>query len=61
MKDRLFFWVLILRSYFPGGVYGKEPLGSQPDVKIIYTHSLGCGLQGYLILFATHTFVSQRQ
>lgn len=25
------------------------------------THSLGCGLIGYLILFATHTFVSQRQ
>ena len=62
VNPRLFLWVLALRPYFPGGTLNA--LASPPKGSILRTasvHRLGRGLQGYLILFAPHAFVSQRQ
>ena len=36
--------------------FGTDPYGPTPSI-----HRLGRGLPGYLILFATHAFVPQRQ
>ena len=58
---RQFLWVLTLRSYSPGGILNAltaEPTIFLPTPSI---HRLRCGLPGYLILFAPHTFVPQRQ
>jgi hypothetical protein len=51
-----------LRSYFPGDTLNAlaTPLeGSM--LPIASVHSLGRGLQGYLILFDPHAFVIDRQ
>ena len=59
---RQFLWVSTLRSYSPGGiliVLTPAQKGSIPPTPSI--HRLRCGLPGYLILFAPHTFVPQRQ
>ncbi|MAG12501.1 hypothetical protein CL630_01685 [bacterium] len=51
-----------MRSYFPGG--SLNALALPPRGSILQKareHRLGRGLQGYLIPFATHAFVSQRQ
>ncbi len=51
-----------MRPYSPGGVLNalaSAPQGSIPATPS--THRLRRGLPGYLILFAPHAFVSQRQ
>jgi len=61
-SPRLFLWVLILRSYFPGG--RLNALAAPLRGSILETasrHRLGRGLQGYLILFAPHAFVPECQ
>jgi len=59
---RLFLWVLTLPSYFPGGTLNA--LASPPEgstLQIASVHRLGRGLPRYLISFAPHAFVLQRQ
>jgi hypothetical protein len=59
---RPFLCVLILRPYSPGGTLNAlapARRGSNPLTPSV--HRLLPGLQGYLILFATLAFVSQRQ
>ncbi len=51
-----------MRPYSPGGmliVFTPAQKGSIPPTPSI--HRLQCGLPGYLILFAPHTFAPQRQ
>ena len=51
-----------MRSYYPGG--SLNALASPQKGSILpkaREHRLGRGLPGYLIPFATHAFVSQRQ
>ena len=59
---RLFLWVLALPPYFPGGTLNAlaSPLEGS-TLQIASVHRLGCGVQGYLILFHARTFVPQRQ
>ena len=59
---RQFLWVSTLRPYSPGGIL--IALAAAQRILIFPTpsiHRLRCGLPGYLILFAPHTFVPQRQ
>ena len=54
--------VSTLRPYSPGGILIALATTQKdfiPPTSSI--HRLRCGLPGYLILFAPHTFVSQRQ
>ena len=62
VNPRLFLWVLTLPPYFPGGTLNAlaSPLEGS-TLQIASVHRLQRGLQGYLILFATHAFVSQCQ
>jgi len=62
VSPRLFLWVLALPPYFPGGTLNAlaSPLEGS-TLQIASVHRLQRGLQGYLILFAPHAFVSQRQ
>ena len=62
MGPRLFLYVLALRPYFTGGVLNALAW-AQEQLKIPTpsTHRLGRGLRGYLIPFAPHAFVSERQ
>jgi len=62
VSPRLFLWVLALRPYFPGGRLNAlaAPLEGS-TLQIASLHSLGRGIQGYLILFYAHAFVPQRQ
>jgi len=51
-----------LRPYFPGGrlnALASPPEGSMLPMASL--HSLGCGIQGYLILFYAHTFAADCQ
>ena len=51
-----------MRPYFPGGTlnaFASSPRGSTLPATSV--QNLGRGLQGYLILFAPHAFVPQRQ
>ena len=52
----------MLPPYFPGGTLNAlaSPLEGS-TLQIASVHSLQRGLQGYLILFAPHAFVPQRQ
>ena len=48
----------------PVNSFEFQPCGRTPQAGYLSTssiHRLRCGLPGYLILFAPHTFVSQRQ
>ena len=59
---RQFLWVLILRPYSPGGSLNALAPALQGSIPATPSdHRLLCGLPGYLILFATHTFAPQRQ
>ena len=51
----------ILANVLPRWDTYRFPLGTQPEGRTPSIHRLQCGLPGYLILFAPHTFVPQRQ
>ncbi len=56
------FEFLILRSYSPGGSLNALTPAQQGSIPATPgDQRLLCGLPGYLILFATHTFAPQRQ
>ena len=51
-----------MRPYSPGGVLNTLATALQGSIPAAHsTHRLRRGLPGYLILFATHAFASQRQ
>ena len=51
----------ILANVLPRWDTYRFPLGTQPEGRTPSIHRLQCGLPGYLILFAPHAFVHQRQ
>ena len=58
LRDRLIFLVSVLQPYSQGGMINALALPSIDRLSFI-VDSVDCW--GYLILFVTHTFVSQRQ
>ena len=62
ISSRQFLWVLILRSYSPGGALNALAASQKPwKVPTTSAHRLRSGLPGYLILFAPQTFAPQCQ
>ena len=51
----------ILANVLPRWITYRFRLGTQPEGRTPSDHRLQRGLPGYLILFATHAFVPQRQ
>ncbi len=50
-----------MRAYSPGGALNALATALKTKSPTPSAHRLQCGLPGYLILFAPHTFASQRQ